>query len=249
MKQTYTITGMHCKNCVAKIKAGLEAVSEVTQAEISLHPPEAKVEMREYIPIAMLNAALTTSAGDYVLTEKIGAEPVSTQMHHEEPQSSQQDDSQSLQPLFIIVSYIIGGVLIRALISGDYSPHVLMGNFMGGFFILFSLFKMIDLKGFAEGFSTYDIVAKKSRAYALAYPFMELFLGVAYVGGMYPEVTNVLTIVLMAIGTIGVAKALAEKRIIQCACLGTALKLPMTKVTLAEDIVMGIMAVLMLLSI
>jgi hypothetical protein len=44
----------------------------------------------------------------------------------------------------------------------------------------------------------------------------------------------------------GVAQALREKRTIQCACLGTALKLPMTKVTLAEDVVMGLMALVML---
>ena len=50
----------------------------------------------------------------------------------------------------------------------------------------------------------------------------------------------------MAIGSIGVFQALREKKTIQCACLGTALKLPMTKVTLIEDVGMGVMALLML---
>ncbi len=41
-------------------------------------------------------------------------------------------------------------------------------------------------------------------------------------------------------------QALLQKRTIQCACLGTALKLPMTKVTLGEDLLMGLMALGML---
>ena len=121
-----------------------------------------------------------------------------------------------------------------------------MKNFMGGFFVIFSLFKMIDLNGFADGYSTYDVIAKRSRGYAIAYPFIELALGVAYLLAWNLRLTNAITFGLMSIGTIGVAKALLEKRRIQCACLGTALKLPMTKVTLVEDVGMAAMALAML---
>lgn len=76
--------------------------------------------------------------------------------------------------------------------------------------------------------------------------FVELALGLAYLTAFAPALTNTVTLVLMIVGSIGVAQALQEKRAIQCACLGTALKLPMTKVTLAEDVVMGLMALVML---
>lgn len=51
----------------------------------------------------------------------------------------------------------------------------------------------------------------------------------------------------MLIGAIGVAKSLLGKQAIRCACLETALNLPMTKVTLIEDLTIAIMAALMLI--
>jgi hypothetical protein len=197
--------------------------------------------MADDVTIGVLNAAVT-SMGAYSLTEKkrdMGS-PVAAQSEPATP-------DQSLAPLFIVFTYIAGGVLLRAFISGDFSFHTLMGNFMGGFFVVFSLFKMINLSGFADGYGTYDLLAKRSRLYSLAYPFIELGLGVAYLSSVAPVVTNVLPIVIMSIGAVGVARALSKKQAIQCACLGTALKLPMTKVTLAEDLLMVVMALLMLL--
>jgi len=35
-----------------------------------------------------------------------------------------------------------------------------MNHFMAGFFLVFSFFKLLNLKGFAESYSMYDIVAK-----------------------------------------------------------------------------------------
>jgi len=121
-----------------------------------------------------------------------------------------------------------------------------MNNFMGGFFVVFSLFKMFNLSGFADGYSTYDLIAKHSRGYALSYPFIELTLGIAYFAGIALPAVNVITLILMIIGSIGVTQALLKKQAIQCVCLGTSLKLPMTIITLVEDATMGLMALLML---
>lgn len=242
MIHTHEISGMHCQNCVTKIESALKSISSIKEVKVTLDPPQAIVEMERHVEVGELNRTLK-NVGNYSVKEEstITSQPKSdvSVMPSSEPQS--------LSPLFIIIGYLIGGVLLRALLSSDYSVHSIMSNFMGGFFVLFSLFKMIDLSGFAEGYSTYDVIAKHSRGYALAYPFIELTLGVLYLSSFLPLATNILTIVLMAIGSIGVFQALREKRTIQCACLGTALKLPMTKVTLTEDVGMGVMAVLMLL--
>src|SRR5258708_19116258 len=48
--------------------------------------------------------------------------------------------------------------------------------------------------------------------------------------------SNWITLIIMSIGSIGVAQAIAKKQKIQCACLGTRIHLPMTKITLIEDI-------------
>ena len=95
-----------------------------------------------------------------------------------------------LAPLFIILSYIVGGVFIRAWLANDYAFTSLMNNFMGGFFIVFSLFKFLNWSGFADAYSTYDIIASRSRQYGLLYPFIELLLGIAYFTGFAPFAIN-----------------------------------------------------------
>ena len=53
---------------------------------------------------------------------------------------------------------------------------------------------------------------------------------------------------IKGITTIGVTKTLLDKKSIRCACLGTALKLPMTEATFIENAIMIIMAILMLIN-
>ena len=111
---------------------------------------------------------------------------------------------------------------------------------------MFSFFKLLDLPGFADAYRSYDIVARAWFAWGFVYPFVELALGAAYLLNLNPIATNVSTLVLMLIGAVGVLKALLDKRAIRCACLGTALNLPMTTITLVEDLGMAMMAALML---
>lgn len=235
MKHSYKIEGIHCQNCVQKISTAIKGIEGIKEVSVSVNPPKAVIDMDKHISLETLNEAVK-SAGEYTLKEEdIKASEIAPV-----------DTSQSLRPLFIIAGYLIGGVLLRAFISGNFHLHALMENFMGGFFVLFSLFKLIDLSGFADGYSTYDIIAKRSRAYALTYPFIELSLSIAYLASQQLFFVNIITILLMSVSSIGVFQALSKKQTIQCACLGTALKLPMTKVTLIEDLLMVFMAVIML---
>lgn len=234
----YKINGMKCESCVAKIDQALKAAG-FSDATVTLSPPQVTFESNS-IAAGRLQEILAT-AGDYTIEKSEHAD-------HKAPAETPANPSdEKLTPLFIILGYIIGGVLLRAWISADYSFMSLMNSFMGGFFILFSLFKLLNLSGFADAYATYDILASKSRAYGLSYPFIELLLGVAYLIEAVPVVTNVVTLVLMAIGSVGVIQALRSKRKFQCACLGTALNLPMTKVTLVEDVTMGLMALVMII--
>ncbi|VTS10483.1 Uncharacterized protein OS=Fibrella aestuarina BUZ 2 GN=FAES_2978 PE=4 SV=1 [Gemmata obscuriglobus UQM 2246] len=121
-----------------------------------------------------------------------------------------------------------------------------MGRFMAGFFLVFSFFKLLNLRAFADAYAGYDVVAAKWYGYGYVYPFIELGLGVAYLGHFAPLATNVVTLVVMGVSTVGVVKALAARRKIRCACLGTVFNLPMSAVTLVEDVLMVGMAVAML---
>lgn len=108
------------------------------------------------------------------------------------------------------------------------------------------LFKLLDLKGFPQSFAMYDPIAKRLSFYGKIYPFIELGLGIMLL--MRIGVTQVLLMTLIILGTttIGVVQSLLNKRQIQCACLGTALKLPMTQATFIENAIMIAMALVML---
>lgn len=119
--------------------------------------------------------------------------------------------------------------------------------FMGFFFCQFAMLKLFSLSGFAEGFQKYDLLAQHFRLYAFIYPFIELFLGLAYLAFVIPNVIYVITIIVMGISAIGVIQALRAGLDVRCACMGTVLDVPLSTVTLTEDILMGAMALFMLL--
>jgi len=150
-------------------------------------------------------------------------------------------------PLIVIFSVILFfSLLIPSLTSGGWMQG--MNIFMGGFFFIFGILKLLKLKAFAEAYQMYDIVAMKSKAYALAYPFIEVLLGIFYFTNFKPLFTNILTLIIMIIGAIGVYIKLKKKEKIMCACLGTVFKVPMTWVTLFEDSLMAVMALIMIIS-
>ena len=121
-----------------------------------------------------------------------------------------------------------------------------MNTFMAGFFLVFSFFKLLDLKGFAESYAMYDVVAMKVKPYGYIYPFIELGLGFAYLTGINLFITNLITIAVMGISSVGVVASVMNKKKIQCACLGAVFNLPMSTVTIVEDALMVGMGVLML---
>ncbi len=121
-----------------------------------------------------------------------------------------------------------------------------MQTFMGLFFTLFAMLKLFNIKGFAEGFAKYDLLGSKSTLYCFIYPFIELSLGLGYLAGFILPVICSITILVSIIGSIGVIQALKKGLDVRCACLGTVLNVPLSTVTLTEDIGMGVMAFLLL---
>ncbi len=122
-----------------------------------------------------------------------------------------------------------------------------MRFFMAGFFLSFSFFKLINLKGFAESYVMYDIVARRFKSWAYLYAFIELGLGVAFAMNINAELTNWLTLIIMSISLIGVVQSVLNKRKIQCACLGAVFNLPMSTLTIIEDLLMIAMSAILLI--
>ena len=163
------------------------------------------------------------------------------------PMDDEKSKLQQLKPLLLIIFYITtASVLLH---YKDWSWSEFMIDFMGLFYIVFSFFKMLDLKGFPESFKMYDPLAKRVPFYGKVYPFIESILGLMFLMRFEVKIALIITLVVLGVTTIGVTKTLLDKKSIQCACLGTALKLPMTEATFIENTIMIVMAILMLLNI
>jgi len=146
-----------------------------------------------------------------------------------------------------IFPFVLGFILIGGSLASYFGNF--MTIYMGIFFIIFSLMKMPDWKGFVEAFSKYDLIAKRVRLYGFMYPVIEFSIGVLYLTGIFTTLTAWTTIIVMGIGSIGVGKNMMSKDKFQCACLGTKINVPLTKVTLLENILMVLMAIMLLLKI
>ena len=239
MTHTYNITGMTCGNCVAKAKSQLLMLGDVTEADIQLTAPQATITMQKHIPVSALQDALS-KAGNYTITEADGG------MHHTAVTGEQTSWLATYKPVLLIGVFITGITLLIETSNGAFNRENWMQNFMAGFFLVFSFFKLLDLKGFAESYSTYDIIAKKWMSWGYVYAFIELLLGVAYLIRFNPFITNAVTFVVMTISIIGVLQTVLNKRKIRCACLGAVFNLPMSTITIIEDGLMIAMSALAL---
>lgn len=148
-----------------------------------------------------------------------------------------------------IIAAIFGAaVFLTFLMSPEVSWFEGMRWFEGVFFLVFAGFKLSRYQDFVDAYRGYDVIAKRSEAYAKVYPFLELALAAGYLFSIALPAVLVVTLLLMAISSIGVIKELRRGSHITCACLGTVIKLPLTQVTLTEDLAMGLMAAVMLLA-
>ncbi|MDO5968312.1 cation transporter [Flavivirga aquimarina] len=236
MKHTYTVTGMTCNGCKASVENAIKSIPEVESVSVSLEAQEAAIEMSYHIATENLQRVLSSK---YQITEKEGGNIF------KDASETSKSELKQLFPLFLIFGYItIASILL------NYKPWngtEFMLDFMGLFYIVFSFFKLLDLKGFPESFKMYDPLAKVMPVYSWVYPFIELALGILFLMRIEIPIALIITLVILGITTIGVTKILLNKKTIQCACLGTALKLPMTKATFIENSIMIVMAITMLI--
>jgi hypothetical protein len=152
-------------------------------------------------------------------------------------------------PLLVILGLILLTTITITLHDiqiGTYTLKNTITNFMIGFFLVFAGFKLMDLKGFAKGYSTYDLLAKHWDTYGYLYPFIELFFGLSMIVSFQQTPILLVEFFVMTFSGIGVAIKLLKKQQFQCACLGTFLKIPLTKVTILEDFGMAFLAAVVL---
>ncbi len=237
MQQTLFINGITCAACEYKIKHLFGNIPNVEQVEVDLATGKTDVFSSQSVDIQQFEETLKPypkySISKPQISEK-AAETPKTWL-------------QTYKPILLIFSYITGISAFIGLQSGNFDLMLFMRAFMAAFFLLFSFFKMLDLRGFADSYQMYDLVAKKLPIWGLIYPFVELFLGIAYLVDFQPFITNIICAVVMSVSLLGVLQSVFNKNKIRCACLGSVFNLPMSTITIIEDGLMIIMAIFMLI--
>lgn len=238
MTHTYQITGMTCTGCQAKVQHLLSQVNGVKNVIINLEKGEADIEMEKHIGINEFKKALNQYP-KYTIEENKNT-PAQAVLEDEH-----KSWFQTYRPVLTIFFYITVVTLSVTFVNG-YSLMVWMNYFMAGFFIVFSFFKLLNIQGFAESYAMYDIIALRWKTWGYVYAFLELALGLAFLTGFMPLLTNTVTFAVMSISIIGVLKSVIDKKKIKCACLGDVFNLPMSTITIIEDGTMIIMSLAMI---
>ena len=245
MTHTYAVSGMTCGGCAASVKRTLAGLPHVQDVAINLPANEAIITMDSHVATPTFQQALQqVGGGKYAIKEK-------ENVHHQMAMADAETEATGLvayKPLLLVFAYILGFTFLAEAVAGGFSWMRWMNHFMGAFFIVFSFFKMLNLQGFADSYSSYDIIAKRWPAWGFIYAFIELALGVAYFTGWQPVITNGITFIVMGISITGVLQSVLAKRKIKCACLGTVFNLPMSTVTIIEDGLMIAMSGIMLVT-
>lgn len=146
-----------------------------------------------------------------------------------------------------IVLFIVVSAWVYQTYFGSNGLKEYMRAFMGMFFLVFSFFKIADLKAFMMSYVGYDIVARRWFSYGYIYPFIELGLALAFLLNFLVGPAYVLDIFVMGVGSVGVLRQLMRGSKIRCACLGKFVKLPLTTISLFEDVTMLAMGLVSLL--
>ena len=223
---------MHCESCVSKVQGALKVIEGIEEANVSL--PGKFVSIRGEVKTEDILNAISSVGYKASLIKEVDSKK--REINKNPPKS----ELKELFPLLLIFIYILTTSIGMNLPRIDSSE--LMLDFMGLFYIIFSFFKFLDYKNFPASFAMYDPIAMRLSYYGWSYPFIETTLGILILFRIEILLTMIITIAMLGITTIGVTKTLLQGKNIQCACLGTTLKLPMTKATFIENSVMIIMA-------
>ena len=233
MKTTFKISGMTCNGCRSTVENKLSSLDGVDNAQVNLTNGEAIVYSKNPISFSLISNSLPSKY------------KVIRNTPDQDNEIIKSNKIKQLKPLFIILGYIsVTSILLN---FRNWNSTNAMLDFMGLFYIIFSFFKILDIKGFSTSFKMYDPLAKKITIYGYIYPFIEILLGLMFLTRIEVNIALLITIIILGITSVGVTKTLLNKRTINCACLGTTLKLPMTEATFIENAIMITMAIVLLI--
>lgn len=109
---------------------------------------------------------------------------------------------ETYRPLLMVFGDLIGIIGLVEFTAGRFDWMRAMANFMGGFFLAFSFFKLLNLRGFVDAYQTLRRAGPSGAG---------LGLGVAYLTQFAPVVTNFVTLVVMLVSAVGVPQVASRR--------------------------------------
>jgi copper chaperone CopZ len=246
MKQTINISGMTCEACEYKIQHVFSQIPSVKSVIAKHSDNSVMIESDEKINKETILEVLKPHSKYGLLDNSI------TNFDLGIDKSETQSWINQYYPLLLIVGFItvvsfLTSFHLRIYEMKHFELRMFLHNFMTGFFLVFSFFKLLDVKAFAESFQMYDLLAAKVPFYGKIYPFIELTLGLLCLIHFQEKYVYIADIIIMGFGALGVIQSVVDKRKIKCACLGTVFNLPMSTVTIIENSVMVIIGIILLI--
>jgi copper chaperone CopZ len=246
MTQTINISGMTCEACEYKIQHVFSQIPSVKSVVAKHSDNSVTIESDSIISQETISEVLKPHTKYGLMANT--AINFDTEIDKLETQSW----INQYYPLLLIVGFItvvssLTSFHLRIYEMKHFELRMFLHNFMTGFFLVFSFFKLLDVKAFAESFQMYDLLAAKLPIYGKIYPFIELTLGLLCLIHFQEKYVYIADIVIMSFGALGVIQSVVDKRKIKCACLGTVFNLPMSTVTIIENSVMVVIGITLLI--
>ncbi len=165
-------TNLNCESCVAAVKPFLDDVPNISNWEVDTTTSD-KILTVSGDGISLDSVTAAVAKAGFVATGS--ARTIKSQP--DAIAAAEVPKGVTYYPLLLLSAILFGVVGIVELRFGAFDPTRAMQNFMGAFFLAFAFFKFLDLRGFADSYRMYDIVARRLPFYGFVYPFIELALG------------------------------------------------------------------------
>jgi len=151
MKSILQISGMTCEGCKSSVENKLASIDGIDNVQVDLARGEAVIYSKNPVSFSLIKETLPPK---YSIIKEQG---VDFDTHVDE--TIKASKIKKLKPLFIILGYIfIASILLN---YKNWNSSNAMLDFMGLFYIIFSFFKILDIKGFSMSFRMYDPLANK----------------------------------------------------------------------------------------
>ena len=169
MTQTYHIQGMTCNGCKDSVTRAFLSLEGVHQVHVDLEKGTALLTTASVLQTKLLKEVLPSK---FTLIEDNTQRVKQNNVFDRDKKAPQGSKLEQLKPLFLIFGFLL--LVSSALNFREFTTLDFMLDFMGLFFFVFSLFKFLDLSGFALSFAMYDPLAKRLSLYGLGISFFRI---------------------------------------------------------------------------